>query len=127
MRREITVVLYHHLTDHDGPLTMQLGVATRPETFEKHVKYLARNFDFVSGSDLVNSTLPPRPLLITFDDAYRSVLDIAGPILKSANAPSVFFINPSTLTGATLPIDNVLSLAVQELGWQSAIAAMNLD
>jgi peptidoglycan/xylan/chitin deacetylase (PgdA/CDA1 family) len=126
MRREITVVLYHHITEDNDPLTSQLDLVTRPDTFEKHIKYFARNFDLVSGSDLVSGTLPRRPLLVTFDDAYRSVLDIAGPVLKSANAPSVFFMNPSTLMGATLPIDNVLSLAVEELGCESATTAMNI-
>ena len=52
----------------------------------------------------------------TFDDAYRSVLDVAGPILKAANAPSVFFVNPATVTDSFLPVDNVLSIAIEEFG-----------
>jgi peptidoglycan/xylan/chitin deacetylase (PgdA/CDA1 family) len=126
MRREIFVVLYHHIAEHDDPLTSQLGLATRPDIFEKHIRYFAQNFDIVNGSDLISGNLPARPLLITFDDAYRSVLDIAGAVLKGANAPSVFFINPKTLAGVTLPIDNILSLAVEELGCERAISALNI-
>jgi peptidoglycan/xylan/chitin deacetylase (PgdA/CDA1 family) len=126
MRREITVVLYHHIAEQDEPLTSQLGLLIRPDAFEKHIKYFASNFDFVSGSDLVGGILPRRPLLVTFDDAYRSVLDVASTILKSANAPSLFFINPGTVVGATLPIDNVLSLAVEELGCDRATAVLNI-
>ncbi|TMJ54227.1 MAG: hypothetical protein E6G85_05770 [Alphaproteobacteria bacterium] len=126
MRRELIIVLYHHIAEDGDPLTKQLGLATRPDAFEKHVRYFAQNFDFVSGSDLICGVLPPRPLLITFDDAYRSVLDVGAAILKNASAPSVFFINPATLTGATLPIDNVLSLAIEECGRKGVSAILNI-
>jgi peptidoglycan/xylan/chitin deacetylase (PgdA/CDA1 family) len=126
MRREIFVVLYHHIAEHDDPLTSQLGLSTRPDIFEKHIKYFLRNFNIVSSSDIISGNLPAKPLLITFDDAYRSVLDIAGAVLKDANAPSIFFINPKTLAGVTLPIDNILSLAVEELGCERAINALNV-
>lgn len=127
MWREVTIVVYHHLADQEGPLTSKLGVVTRPDVFEKHVKYFARHFDVVSGSDLVSGTLPRKPLLITFDDAYRSVLDTAGAILKEANAPSLFFVNPATLLGSSLPVDNILSLAAEALGEQQLIALLNID
>lgn len=70
MRREVTTVVYHHIAEHEDPL-----------------KYFVRHFDIVSGSDVVSGTLPRKPLLITFDDAYRSVLDTASTILKTANGP----------------------------------------
>lgn len=126
MRRAITAVLYHHIAEPGDPLTSQLGLITRPDTFESHIRYLARNFDFVSGSDLISGLLPRRPLLVTFDDAYRSVIEVAAGILKTVNAPSLFFINPATVLGATLPIDNILSLAVEELGCERAAAVLNV-
>lgn len=125
MPRGVVIALYHHISDETDPLTSQLGVATRPDIFEKHVKYFAQNFDLVSGSDLVNEALPPRALLVTFDDAYRSVIDTAGAILRDAKAPSIFFVNPATLLGDSLPIDNIISLAIEELGLEPVANALN--
>ena len=76
MRREITVVLYHHIAKEEVGLTRQLSIAIAPDAFEKHIKYFSKNFDFVSGTDLIDGNLPRKPILITFDDAYRSVLDV---------------------------------------------------
>ena len=127
MRREVTIVLYHHVGEDGDPLTKHLGVTIRPELFESHVRYFKQNFDFVSGSDLVNGILPRRPILVTFDDAYRSVLDVAGPILKVASAPSIFFVNPATVADSFLPVDNVLSIAIEELGWEKVVSVLHLD
>lgn len=127
MRREISIVLYHRIAENEHSLTKQLGVTTKPDTFERHIRYFAQNFDFVSGYDLITGALPRKPILVTFDDAYRSVLDIAGPILKAVKAPSVFFINPATVTRDSLPMDNILSLAVEELGWDKVLSVLNLD
>lgn len=127
MWREVTILVYHHIADHEDPLTSKLGVVTRPDVFEKHIRYFARHFDMVSGSDLVSGALPRKPLLITFDDAYRSVLDTASTVLKTANAPSLFFINPATMLGSSLPVDNILSLAAEVLGKQQLMALLNIN
>jgi len=102
-----------------GPtLTKHLGLTTKPENFKQHLDYYSKNFDFISCAELLDGVrLPKKPLLITFDDAYSSVLDIAGPLLKSHKAPSVFFVNAASVQGGFLPIDNVLSLASEILGF----------
>jgi peptidoglycan/xylan/chitin deacetylase (PgdA/CDA1 family) len=111
-----TVVVYHHLSSTPHPLTDELGVSTDPEVFRRHVKYFTQNFDLISPSDLIAGTLPKRPLLITFDDVYRSVLEVGGPILREANVQSVWFMNPDCLEAETLPLDNLLTLAVDHYG-----------
>jgi peptidoglycan/xylan/chitin deacetylase (PgdA/CDA1 family) len=121
-RADVAVVLYHQIAVTPDPLTNQLGVSTPPEVFESHLNYFSKNFDFISGDDLLSGILPRKPLLVTFDDAYRSVKDVAGPVLKSKGAPSVFFINAGTLTGDQLPIDNVLSFATEVLGFDKVLS-----
>jgi len=126
MLPDVTVVAYHDISADKCPLTSQLGISTRPEVFRKHVEYYKKNFDFISVDDLLSGRLPRKALLITFDDAYRSVLNVAGPLLKEANAPSIFFVIPSAVQTLTLPIDNALSLAAQELGMQRVVALMGI-
>lgn len=126
MDREIAIVLYHHISNDSDRLTDQLDVSTAPEVFEKHVRHFSKNFDLVAPGDLLNGTLPRKALLVTFDDAYRSVLDVGGPILSGVSAPSIFFLNPVTIMMDTLPIDNALSFAVEELGLPKVLSLMNI-
>src|ERR1700733_5132904 len=97
MDKEIAIVLYHHISNDLDRLTDLLDVSTAPEVFEKHIRYLSKHFDLIGPDDLLKGKLPRRALLVTFDDAYRSVLDVGGPILASVNAPSIFFLNPATI------------------------------
>jgi peptidoglycan/xylan/chitin deacetylase (PgdA/CDA1 family) len=125
--REIVIVLYHHIAECNDRLTNQLAVSTKPDVFEKHVRYFAKNFDLVSATDLLSGSLPRRALLVTFDDAYRSVLEIGAPILSTVKAPSLFFINPATVASSTLPIDNVLSFGVEELGLTKVLSLLKAE
>jgi peptidoglycan/xylan/chitin deacetylase (PgdA/CDA1 family) len=124
MRLNLPIVAYHHVSSEVDPLTANLFVATRPEVFRAHVKYMAQNFDIVDADDLLAERLPRKPLLLTFDDAYRSVLTEAAPILAEFSAPSLFCIISSALAGDTVPIDNLLSLAVQELGAERVMSIL---
>src|SRR5579872_1598929 len=121
------IVIYHDVTDTPDPLTAQLGMTTRPDVFRRHIAYFARNFDLIAAADLLDGRLPRRPLLITFDDAYRSVLDIAGPLLREAAAPSLFFLIAAAVRGDTVPVDNALSLAAETLGLPRVRTLAGLD
>ena len=126
MKQDVSIVVYHDISAEKNPLTSQLSVSTRPELFRKHISYFVKNFDVIGVNELLSGRLPPRPLLVTFDDAYRSVLSTAGPILKDVNLPSVFSIIASAVQGDVLPIDNLLSLAVEEMGLQGVIGLLRL-
>ena len=122
--RDISIVLYHHVSDDNGPLVKQLVLRTDPDVFEQHVKFYAKNYDFIGPDELNSGRWPKKSLLITFDDAYRSVISVAGPILKNFRAPSIFFINSATVCGDTLPIDNILSAAAESLGLEAVLQTL---
>lgn len=68
-----------------------------PEKFEAQVKYLIEKFNIISLADLKdhlfsNKNLPPKPLLITFDDGDISVFQNGLPILKKYKLPSILFV-----------------------------------
>ena len=68
------------------------------ETFEDHCAVLSRTCHPV---DLTawrrardgGAGLPARPVLVTFDDGYRSVFEIARPILKRHSIPAAVFVS----------------------------------
>jgi len=106
----LQVVLYHHLADEDDHLTEGLGIRTAPALFEAHLRTLERDYEIVDLDMILSGRLPRRALLITFDDGYRSVVDIGGPILHRLGLPSVFFISSAFVTPGSLPFDNLLCL-----------------
>jgi peptidoglycan/xylan/chitin deacetylase (PgdA/CDA1 family) len=112
----LQVVLYHHVASEDGPLTKGLGVATPQALFEDHLRKLTRDYDVVGLDDVLAGRLPRRPLLITFDDGYRSVLDAAAPTLKRLGLPSVFFVSAAFVMPGSLPLDNLICWLVNTHG-----------
>jgi peptidoglycan/xylan/chitin deacetylase (PgdA/CDA1 family) len=106
-------VLYHHVGT-DLPCTARLGVSISPESFERHVKLLVREYQPVSLRQVIDGDLPERPLLFTFDDCYRSVLDVAAPILRAHRVPATIFLTTGPVFGGHALLDHVASLADHE-------------
>lgn len=97
----LTTITYHHLADPGAEYDFDPGVAdVTPEQFDRHLDLLERHFNVISIDDLVNALdgadLPPNPALITFDDGYRSCLEVAAPALIDHGMTAVFFI-PTTI------------------------------
>jgi peptidoglycan/xylan/chitin deacetylase (PgdA/CDA1 family) len=75
------------------------GMTVSPRVLERQVAYIARTHDIVSleeALDLVrNGRRLRRPVaLLTFDDGYRSVFNVARPILKAHRVPGCCFVCP---------------------------------
>jgi peptidoglycan/xylan/chitin deacetylase (PgdA/CDA1 family) len=58
---------------------------------------MARDYEVVSLETVLSGELPRRALLITFDDGYRSIAEVALPILRRLGLPSVFFVTGECL------------------------------
>ena len=112
----LTAVVYHHVADRADAFTDKLLVTTTPDTFRAHLRYYSAHYDLITPGDLESGRLPKRPLLITFDDAYRSVCEVAAPILHDAGAEALFFINPAAVLDRRVPTDNLLCFAATVLG-----------
>ena len=100
--RILGVVTFHHIhdtSDHAGyPYDPDVADAT-PRQFRRHLETLARSGTPISMAQLLRGLdghpLPPNPLMITFDDGYRSCHDVALPILREMGIPATFFIATS--------------------------------
>lgn len=110
-RPGLRIVLYHHVGE-DNDFTRHLRCTNSEEAFERHVDWYRRNYDLVSMDDVLSDDpLPRRALLITFDDAYRSVLETAGPILRSRSIPATLFLLTDPVFEGRMVLDNLLSYA----------------
>lgn len=96
----LRALTYHRV---DGPAAhpwLDPGlISATPDTFEKQMKYLSANYEPVSALDVIKavenegrSTLPPRAVLVTFDDAYSDFSEHAWPVLKHYRIPVILFV-----------------------------------
>ena len=89
------------------------------------MRKMARDFEVVSLDAVLSGRLPRRALLITFDDGYRSFVDVALPILRRLGLPSVLFITGACVEPSSLPLDNLLSYLCPVVGLDCLGAAIN--
>ena len=91
----LTIVMYHYVRDLRHSRYPEIKGLSRDE-FAEQVQYIKRHYNVVSGQELMNaiaedSPLPPRPLLLTFDDGYIDHFTEVFPVLDRANLPGCFF------------------------------------
>jgi peptidoglycan/xylan/chitin deacetylase (PgdA/CDA1 family) len=119
----LTSVLYHNISEQETPFEQGLRVTTHPEILEQHLAYYQKNYDVIDLDTLLSGKLPRRPLLITFDDCYRSVLTAAERQLAPKGLPAVFFVNPSLVDGG-LSLDNWIAWACGRHGVRAVAEAL---
>jgi peptidoglycan/xylan/chitin deacetylase (PgdA/CDA1 family) len=110
------VLCYHSLRSNSGA-NQDLcfhGLHVTVQEFESHCKLLKEtcypiSLDQLMGSLNGGQPLPPRPVLVTFDDGYRTFLTLAHPILRKYEIPAILFV-------CSEPVEK------QELLWYDAVA-----
>ena len=89
----LTIISYHEIVEPKDALIPAYAVA--PTMFVRHIDWLRNNgFHFVSVDQVIAARrgerpLPPKAVLLTFDDAYQSVATNAWPMLQMLRIPSV--------------------------------------
>lgn len=96
--RPIPVLMYHQLAPRAVSLRARSNVLVTPEVFEMQLIYLRDNgYTTITCEDLrdhllLRRGLPPKPVLITFDDGWRSNYLYAFPLLAKHNMRAVIFL-----------------------------------
>ncbi len=92
-RSRAAILLYHRVDDYSNdPLT------TTRRRFAEHLCLLRKHYEVRSTAWLMDALtsrapIPPRTVILHFDDCYASVADAAGPLLKSAALPAMSFVS----------------------------------
>jgi len=99
----LSIVTYHHVADHDPhyPFDPDTADASRAQ-FRRQIEMLARYGTPIGVDELLRAIeggpLPKNPVMVTFDDGYRSCHDVALPILRQVGIPATFFVSTSFIT-----------------------------
>ncbi|HZQ24486.1 MAG TPA: polysaccharide deacetylase family protein [Terriglobales bacterium] len=121
-------MLFHNISDSDSPFTKGLGGTVSRQTFEATLRFLTTYFTPVSLQDVLASfnggVLPRRPVLVTFDDAYASVTEVAAPLCAQFGVPAVFFVNAACLDNREIALDNLVCYVANTVGLNAINAAI---
>ncbi|MER3401486.1 MAG: hypothetical protein C4313_10280 [Thermoflexus sp.] len=95
----VPILMYHYISEPPpGADRFRLDLSVRPSQFEAHLQHLrAAGYATVSLSDLIahltqGQPLPPRPVVLTFDDGYRDAYTEAFPRLLRYGFRGTFFV-----------------------------------
>lgn len=100
---QLGIVTYHHIAAPDPAYPYDPQVAdAAPAQFRRQIEMLARYGTPIGVDELIaaigGAPLPKNPVMITFDDGYRSCHDVALPILRAVGVRATFFIATSFIT-----------------------------
>jgi peptidoglycan/xylan/chitin deacetylase (PgdA/CDA1 family) len=103
--REIAVLLYHHV----GPVieSQCRGLTVTPAAFSRQIATLsALGWTTIAPDDWAGHVhgecdIPPRSVIITFDDAYADLVEHALPVLEKRSFLSTVFV-PTALIGQSI-------------------------
>jgi peptidoglycan/xylan/chitin deacetylase (PgdA/CDA1 family) len=119
-RCSLRCVLFHDVSDTESSFTSGLGGTITRKSFEAALKFITRHYTPVSLEDVIaesdSQKLPPRPVLVTFDDAYASVSEFAAPLCSEFGIPAVFFVNAVCLDNQQLALDNLVTHVANVFG-----------
>jgi peptidoglycan/xylan/chitin deacetylase (PgdA/CDA1 family) len=96
----LSIVTYHHVAEDDPAYPYDPDVAdATPAQFRRQMEMLAKYCTPIGVDELIRAVegepLPKNPVMVTFDDGYRSCHDVALPILRAVGVRATFFVSTS--------------------------------
>ena len=94
----LRVLTYHRVDEPEANPALYPGlISATPDAFDQQMSYLAANYHVVSIQEVLDAcrtgvALPPRSVLVTFDDAYCDFAVHAWPIMKRYRLPATLFV-----------------------------------
>lgn len=95
----LRILAYHRIGTLNENYPLDGGVvSTTPENFEAELKFIVEHFNVINFRSLKEhfdqkKELPPRSLIITFDDGYRDNYSIAFPLLQKYKLTATIFLS----------------------------------
>jgi peptidoglycan/xylan/chitin deacetylase (PgdA/CDA1 family) len=95
----VPIFMYHYLSvPPAGADAVRQDLSVSPDQFEAQLAYLRQegyetiSLDQLSHALSQQATLPPKPIIFTFDDGYRDQYEQAFPLLRKYGYTATFFI-----------------------------------
>jgi len=97
--RTLTVIMFHRVLEPRDPRwhTCDPNYTIDADLFAQCLRFFAAHYNIVSAQDVLqarrgDATLPPRALLVTFDDGWSDTADAALPRMRAAQVTGLVFV-----------------------------------
>ena len=99
--RGALVLSYHRIGDRSGSDLYRGLFSATPEGLDRHLKLLKRHFDVVAPDQLDERLLVThgRHVMVTFDDGYRDLYELAHPVLQANDVRALMFLCTGFIDG----------------------------
>ncbi len=85
---ELLVLCYHGISE-----TWPASTSVRPDDFERQLSaFVRRGYAGATLSDALTTSHSEKTLVVTFDDAHRSVLELAAPTMARLGIPGTVYV-----------------------------------
>ena len=122
-------VVFHDISATESPFTRGMRVTVPPSDFEAALKFLTQYYTPICLQDVLDASegrsLPPRPVLVTFDDGYASMMQCAAPLCRKYGVPGILFLNAAFLDNEGLAPDNLVCYVANVHGMEAINAAVH--
>jgi peptidoglycan/xylan/chitin deacetylase (PgdA/CDA1 family) len=95
----LAVLKYHSVLENPERFANSIGsgIVHPASIFREQMEVIAREFNPVTMDDVLiflkrEITLPPRPVVVTFDDGFEDNFSVAGPILDHVGVRATFYV-----------------------------------
>lgn len=121
--RDLRVLMYHKVNDiPDNPTTVPVSIFDEQMAQLRDLGYQVVDLAAVIDYYTAGGSLPPKAVLITFDDGYADILENAQPVLERYGYPAVLFAPVAYMeTRMPLPHERLLvtqGVANPTLDWE---------
>jgi hypothetical protein len=99
LHSKLTIFVYHDVTTQPSEFSQTYNLNVSPEIFDRQIRFIKKNFNVINIDDLLDSNIPNKAALITFDDGFKSVFYNAIPIMTKYNVPCLILLNMEPVQG----------------------------
>jgi peptidoglycan/xylan/chitin deacetylase (PgdA/CDA1 family) len=114
------IINYHVVSDQRLPHISHLYRYRNTKTFAEDLKYFKRKYNPIGIEEFLDSVknktpLPRNSFMLTFDDGFREVYEVAVPVLQKMKLTSTIFITSQYLNNTVLGYDQKKSIILEQL------------
>lgn len=99
LKNALSIFVYHDISDEPREFSRTYQLNVPPALFDYQIRFIKNHFNIISPDDLLESRIPPKAALITFDDGFRSFFTDAVPVLEKHKVPTIIFLNMEVVKG----------------------------